>query len=477
MGGATFQVGEQKVQPGVFVRVTGSGEVTEVALAQGIVAALFRSSWGPLGTPVYLSNKEEVTTTFGSAGTVTVPQEAFLGGCNQVLGYRLGSGGEKASITLSDTTADNPVEAVRITALHAGVRGNDFTLTLRDSLTNGEERELLVFEGVTLRQTIAFAKGGQEAQALVTAVENSASLWLTATLLAEGNGILAPVTQMALAGGKDPEVTGESYSSGLSALEALDWNVLCLDTNDNVTHMVGQTYIDRVREDGKRVCVVLGEPTDVALNTRLSDAASFNDPAVIYVANGFKGGDNVQREGYLAAARVAGMVASADITDSLTHAVVKNAVEVTGALTNAQKRQATQSGALVFSMNARNQVQIEYGITTFITPTADFDAGWKKIRRMRTRDELINRIVYAWDPVIGTINNDSEGRATLVASAQQIMDKMVAEKALRQGSIFGEDPSHPAQGDSAWFVAQVYDNDSAEHVYIAFAFQFAEAMA
>ena len=126
------------------------------------------------------------------------------------------------------------------------------------SLTNGEERELLVFEGVTLRQTIAFAKGGQEAQALVTAVENSASLWLTATLLAEGNGILAPVTQMALAGGKDPEVTGESYSSGLSALEALDWNVLCLDTNDNVTHMVGQTYIDRVREDGKRVCVVLG---------------------------------------------------------------------------------------------------------------------------------------------------------------------------------------------------------------------------
>ena len=111
-------------------------------------------------------------------------------------------------------------------------------------------------------------------------------------------------------------------------------------------------------------------------------------------------------DGYKAAARVAGMVAAASITDSLTHAVVQGATGIEGALTNAEIEQAIQSGALVFSMSAQKQVHIESGITTFVTPTADMDAGWKKIRRMKTRDNLIERIVAAWDPLIGKINND-----------------------------------------------------------------------
>jgi len=56
-------------------------------------------------------------------------------------------------------------------------------------------------------------------------------------------------------------------------------------------------------------------------------------------------------------------------------------------------------------MSAQKQVHIEYGINTFVTPTADMNAGWKKIRRVRTRDNLMDRITATWDPLIGKINN------------------------------------------------------------------------
>lgn len=471
MAGAVFQVGEQKIRPGVYVRVTNIGEPPEAIVPQGIVAALFRASWGPLAQVTYLENADAVTATFGSAGTIDTALEAFRGGCRRVVGYRLGSGGAKASITLKDT-ATTPADVVTITAKYEGVRGNDFKVTVRDSLTDTTKRELLLYEGVTLLQAITFAKGTGEPQALVDAVNASNSPYITATKVADGNGILATVTQQALTGGQDPTVNGQSYSAGLSAIEAIDWNVLAVDTDDTSTHAVVQTYIDRVRNEGKRVIGVVGEPTSVQLSTRLANARAFNDPAIVYVANGFKGSDGVAREGYKAAARVAGMIAAANITESLTHYVVKGATEIVGALTNAEIEQAIQSGALVFTMSAQKMIQIEYGINTFVVPTADMDMGWQKIRRVRTRDNLMDRIAATWEPLVGKVTNSPDGRATLIAAAQGIINKMIAEGALLDGSIW-EDPNNPPAGDSAWFVVAVDDLDSLEKIYITFQFRFA----
>ena len=465
MAGAIFQVGEQKVRPGVYVRVTSAGESSAAVVPQGIVATLFRSSWGPLGEPVVLENEPSALQRF-SGGTVDAVQENFRGGCRQVVGYRLGTGGAKAMVTLQDTTAV-PVDAVKLEALYEGVRGNNFTVTIRGSLSDDTKRELLLYEGATLRQTVEFTKGVGEAAALVEALSDSP--WVAATLVAEGT--LAVVAQAPFAGGEDPTVTGEAYSAGLSAIEAVDWNVLCVDTDDAVTHAVVQAYIDRVRNEGKRVLAVVGEPASVELSTRFANARGFNGPAIIYVANGFIDAAGNDLDGYKAAARVAGMVAAAQITDSLTHAVVRGATGIEGALTIAEIEQAIESGALVFTMSAKKQVHIESGITTFVTPTADMDAGWKKIRRMRTRDNLIERIVATWDPIIGKINNNPDGRATLIAAAQGIINQMVGEGALI-GGTFVEDPNNPPVGDSAWFVAAVDDIDSAERLYIEFGFQF-----
>ncbi|HHY06917.1 MAG TPA: hypothetical protein GX532_08100, partial [Clostridia bacterium] len=51
MAGATYQVGEQKERPGIFIRTENVGEPPEAIIPQGTVAALFRASWGPLELP------------------------------------------------------------------------------------------------------------------------------------------------------------------------------------------------------------------------------------------------------------------------------------------------------------------------------------------------------------------------------------------------------------------------------------------
>lgn len=473
MAGATFLVGEQKVRPGVYVRVTSAGEGPSPAIPSGIVAALVRATWGPLGQASVLEAAEDVARVYGSGGSVDAILEAFRGGCRRVVAHRLGSGGAQASVTLRDTS--NPtVDVVRVQARHVGTRGNDLRVTVRDSLADPTRRELVVYEGTTVRQVITFAKGAGEPQALVDAVAASGSEWITATKLADGNGILAAVNQVALTGGADPAVSGQDYSAALTAIEAVEWNVLAVDSEDPAIHATVAAYVDRVRGQGKRVLAVVGEPTTVALGTRLNNAKALNHPAVVYVANGFLGADGAARQGYRAAARVAGMIAAAPITDSLTHAVVRGAVDLVGPLTNAEIEQAIRSGALVFSLNAQRQVQVEYGINTLVTLSADQDAGWKKIRRVRTRDNLMDRIVAAVDPLIGRVNNSPDGRATLIAAMQGVINAMVREGALLDGTV-REDPANPPQGDSAWFVIEVNDLDSAEKVYLTFGFRFSPA--
>ncbi|MFZ7103374.1 MAG: phage tail sheath subtilisin-like domain-containing protein [Peptococcaceae bacterium] len=470
MGGIIFLEGETKIRPGVYIRTTKVGLSEGAVVSQGVAAVLFRSSWGPLNQVVDLEAAEEAKNIFGTSGTVAAITEVFRGGARRVKAFRLGTGGEKGKVNLQDTE-ETPVDVVQIEAKYPG--GKELNATIRESLVDDSQKELLIYEGFTLADKFSFAAGGvNEPQNLVDAVNTQGSAWIAAAKLADGNGTVAQVSQEDLTGGADPAVAGTEYEAGLAALEIESWNVLAVDSEDAAVHAAVQTYIDRVRGEGKRVRAVLGEGTGVALATRLTNAQAFNDLAITYVANGFKNSAGTEITGYPAAARMAGKSAAAGITRSLTHEVIEGAVDVAGKLTNAEVEEAVQSGALVFTANSSGQVQVEYDINTLVTLDADQDAGWRKNRRVRTRDNLIDRIVAAWDPLIGKVNNSPDGRATLIAAAQDIVNKMIGEGALVSGTVKLDETNLPA-GDSAWFVIEeLADLDSTEKIYLTVGFQF-----
>lgn len=457
-----FQAGEQKIRPGTYFRTRSSGTNERGSL--GVVGGLIRSTWGPTDVAVAIESEAQAEQVYGSGGTVAEFVRQALRKARRVVTVRQGSGGAKATVDLTAGVTDK----VRLDAAYVGVRGNTFTVTKRVSLTDASRNEVLVYESGVLRETISYAPGSDDATALAAAV-NAQSALLDAAVLAIG--AVDAVAATPLAGGTDPTVNGAAQTAALALLGAEDFSVLAVDAEDTTTHALVAAQVNTWRNAGKRVRAVIGEPTSVAWATRRTNSAAFNSEAVDYVGHGIKEGATTI-EGWKAAVRVAGEEAGSELTDSITHRVLEHATDTVGSLTNAEVEQAILSGMIVFTKNARRQVQIEYGINTLVNLAPTQDAGWKKIRRVRTRDELLTRVALRTDPLVGQVNNDPSGRALIRAEIQGAINELIGEGALLSGTAL-EDPANVPSGDAAYFVAEVDDLDSIEKIYETFGFRFA----
>ena len=470
-----YSNGETMVRPGIYFRTTNGSGTELIGARNGVVSVAFKANWGPLGEIVTLNSPSEIGDYYGDdSGTgsnVAILEKIFMGGASQIKAVRVGAGGTNASTTLKDTTADTAVDVIKLTAKYAGTR--PLTVTIKDSLSVETQRECIIHSGTKELTKVVFAKGSGEADALVAAINANTAAIVTAQKLADGNGTLAALAQQAFTTpGVSPTVENTDYSNAFTVLESAQWNVLCVDTNDTAVHALVKAFISRANDAGLMGIAVVGEPTSVAYATRKGDAAAFNSENIVYVLNGFKI-DGTVYEGFDAAAVAAGLLAYLPASDSPTHKVISGATEVVGPLTNTQVIECLQSGALVFTVSATGSVWIEQGINTLNQLSADQDAGWKKIRRTKTRFELIQRILENTEGIIGSVGNDSNGRATFIAIANGVINQMIAENKLVSGEVT-EDPRNPAKGDSAWFIISVQDLDSIEKVYITYQFMFAE---
>lgn len=465
----TFTVGEAKIRPGVYQRRYKESAGASAGERNGIGLGLIRANWGPLNTVVDFTPDTSVAKIFGTDPTKTqdLITEMFAGGITKGHFVRVGTGGTAPTITLKDT-ASSAADAVKITGAYVGSRS--FTVSIRDSLT-GAGRECIFYEGTTEFAKVSFAADGAEADGLVKAINDNLDDFV-ALKIAAGNGTLATITQATMTAGTDPTVVTAAYSTALDTLYTAHGNCLCVDTEDTAVHALVQVWVNKVYSNGGYVTACLSEPKSVSLEKRMADAAGFNDEKIMYVLNGAKNAAGTEYNGWRNAARIGGMIASVPSNVSLTHTVVNGYTTLIEPLTPSQIETALQRGCIVLTTNSAGQVWIEQGINTLVTPDGNMDAGWKKIRRVKTRFELMQRIGDTLDLLVGKINNDSDGRATIVAAIKGVISRMVGEKKLLQGDAF-EDEANPAQGDSAWFTIEVDDIDSVEKVYLAYRFRYA----
>jgi hypothetical protein len=468
MPGEVFVLGEQKIRPDIYVRWHNAGDVRVVTGTVGIAAAVIKSNWGPLGQVLTIETPTDIAKKLGSGAGPDGIQEIFNGGTSSVLAIRVGTGGTKATITLKDTTAE-PIDAVKLDSKYPTTRS--FKVTVRDSLEDTSLRELLLYENTRQLERVTFAKGETEPADLVAAV-GAVSEYLTAAKVADGNGTLAAIADQALTGGADATVIGTDYADAFELLERKFFDSITVDSEDASVHASLQSFVNRMLADGGgRIIGVVGEPTSVAFETRKTNAKAFNDFAMVYIGNGFETASGAL-EGAKAAARVAGIIASSAYNASLTHVPITGSIGLVGELTNTQYKEAIQSGMLTFSLNPDGLAQIDYGINTKVTLLDDEDEGWKKIRRTRTRFELIDRVVFTLHPYLGKWNNNADGRAFVITIANGIIEKMIREGGLESGKLI-IDPDNAPEGDSSWFrFSELVDLDSIEKIYLDFGFQF-----
>lgn len=461
----TFVLGETKVRPGAYFNIQKKGDNAAASIMNGVTAVIFKADFGPLNIPVELNHEAGYEQIFGTALTTDAVREAIAGGAETVIACRVGNGGTKGAVSLKDADGS---DVVTVTAKYPGEKG--FTVTVREKLSDSASKECIFYAGTTEFERVVFASGEGEAKALVDALAGSGNF--TAEL-SEGkeDAQLALVSQGEFTAGSNPQTTAEDYSNAFAQIEPYEFNTVCVDTEDPEIHLLLQSFLNRIYDAGSLALAVVAEKHTVDLEDRISHAAAFNDEKMVYVLNAWVDEQGTEIDGYQTAARIAGMVGAAPANSSLTHTVVGGFSDLMEKLTNTEVTLAETKGCMVLSKNKSKQVWIDNAVNTLVTPADNQDDGWKKIRRVKTRHELIRRVNTIAEDLDGKLDNDTNGRATVISQIQGVGDAMREEGKLVAFEV-AESSANIADGDSAWFEMDVVDKDSMEHIYLTFRFQF-----
>ena len=461
----TFILGETKVRPGSYFNIQKKGGNAAAGIMNGVTAIIFKADFGPLNTAVELSAEDGYEQTFGTGLTTDAIREAIAGGAKTIIACRVGNGGTQGTIDLKDTAKE---DALSITAKYPGDK--DCAVTVREKLSDSTLKECIFYTGTTEFEKVEFVSGEGEAKALVDALASSKNFKAE---LKEGkeSALLEIVSQSAFTKGTNPQTTTGDYSNAFAQVELYEFNTICLDTEDTEIHLLLQSFVNRIFDAGSLAQAVVAEKHTVELETRIKHAAAFNDEKMNYVLNARVDEQGTTIDGYQTAARIAGMIGAVAANSSLTHTVISGFTEILEKLTNTDMISAEKRGCIVLSYNKAKQVWIDNAINTLITPADNQDDGWKKIRRVKTRFELIRRINTTTDDLVGKVDNDNNGRATVISQIQGVGDSMREEGKLIACAVT-ESSAYKADGDSVWFDIDVIDKDSMEHIYLTFLFRF-----
>lgn len=465
-----YNAGETKKRPGVYQRHTNTGFDALGSSQDGICAIPVQASWGPLGKVMKITQASDLIKTYGSGTygtgyTVPAAQAMFDGGASIVYTYRLGTGGAAATKELGT--------GLTATAKYPGTL--PLTLAVQTKLGDSTKKQFLVYANNALVETWEFAADGKaEGANLIEAAKDSAYVTISGT--ATEVSVLAAASG-SMTGGTNPTVANSNYSEAFAAFEPYYYNCIALDKDDdeNMTlSLLLQSYLDNAYKMGKLGIAVVGEKTSVTFENRCKHAKAFNDAKVVYLGGGWMNGSD-SKDGVLSICHTAGVIASTPSNRGITHTVISGGTDLCESLTYSQYEEAIDAGMLMVSMSADGSIWYDTGITTLTNPETDVqDDGWKKIRRVKVRFEMINRIDLALAPKVGKVSADSDGIADIVQAGQRVLNSMVSEGKLQTGVTFAEDPENQFTGDSAWFIIQADDIDSLEKIYLVYQFRYSQ---
>lgn len=468
--GGFFKAGEEKIRPGVYHRYTNT-TVKQVSY-DGVVAATIKSNWGPVGQLVELNRVSDIYNKFGDGGsnsTLDVLEQVFKGGASTILAVRVGTGGTKATAILKDSEG---IDAVKITAKYPGSRALSYTI--RPMIGNASQKVMEFYDGTNAIESVNFVAGTTEADTLVAAGKWSKLFDFEKVSAYSGNKELKNMQLTQITAGTDPTTTAAEYSTAFTLLEPYRFNCVCIDTEDSAVVTLLQAYVNQAYEGGRNIFGVVGQKTTKMLAERQTEASNLNDYNMIYVGDGWTEGTDVY-DGYIAAARVAGIVASTPSNQSVTHVKIEEASGLSENLKNSEIDDCINNGMVIFTTSSENEVWIESGVTTLVKPESNDDDGWKKIKRTKVRFELLTRADIACEGLIAKVGNDTDGRSTIITAIQGICNAMVQEGKIYDGAVVEIDPDNQPRGDSAWFNITVDDMDTLEKVYLNYNFRFTSA--
>lgn len=440
-------ISQNKVLPGFYLNVKSAPPAKLNFGASGVAAICESLNWGPVATPVSITQATDIFQTLGYS--ITDPEmlflrELFLGsttpdgvqrtsGANSVLLYRpAATGAAQAAATMGTLTA---------TAKYPGIRGNDISVSVTaDPDNSGYFYVVTAVDGE--------AQDNQHVNAISALSANS---WVTFS----GTGSLAASAATALSGGLNGTVASTVYASFLNAIEPLAFNVLVYDGTDSTVQASVVAFVKRLREN-----------QGIKIRAVMPGNAPADYDAITSPVNGIVLSDGTTLTAAQACWWFGGCAAGANYNQSLTYAVHPGAVDVSPKYTLEQAKSYVQSGNLVF-FESDGTVRVLSDIDTLTTFTAEKSSAFSMNRTMRTLDYLANYLHTDFgNHNVGQTDNNTAGRNLIKKQIVGLMNTMQANSAIQNFTSDDVTVDAGAAPDSIVVALAVQPLDAIEKIYM-----------
>lgn len=464
----TYKKGIAQGRAGVWYRFSAEQQAVTESI-DGRAGVVVQGSWGNVDEVSYLTNKSQVEEAFGTEGTAGVINKLFDGGISEVFAIRAtGDDAEKATLTLNTKSGDMGANEGELVLELKCPGTRQIQLQLKANLGDPTLKTLTIFEDTTVLEEFPIVAGIEvdEVQSIIDMLANSQYVAVKQAPEHDDSSIVEAVATTEFTGGVDPTITVDSYADALVKLEKYRVNTLSLDTVDEDVIALAQEYVNRLFDNGKFVILVVATKADADFQQKILQARGLNDRNVVLIdgAGYTDSKGNVVDEEEIAA-QYAAMVASTSSKYATTLMPVENAFALVSSYSTDEYRNANVSGLVTLSIDDFDRIVIERGITTLskLDPEIE-DAGWKKIKRLKTRNEMFYRLIKRLAQYISRTNNDDEGREFLRGQAILELDEMAQEKKI--APEFDVVQTDEIEGpDKVSFDIRAYDYDSLEEIY------------
>lgn len=480
MAGGTWRI-QNKVRPGVYINVKSDGKpVVNTPLGRLLMFQNKPLGWGKKGIIELTATSDFIALTgHNNTDEVLTPVHEALKNAETVLLLNDFTGGAKATGTKSGVYTVN--------AKYEGEQGNNISVSFVPSPAvgdaNTQDVTVTTIFGtkqvdqvkITLPKanTDAIAKAGLTNEKQLEIHNDYVDITfgtpaeVTSELAAKGeyplytaifNGLTQSATNVTLTGGTsgtnnvvndmDDYLENEYYAVATTA----GW-----EESSNIHKLLAEE-IKILRENvGIKVRAVIPNTTNVA----------YNYEGVSTVLNGYVLNDGTVISPNIAAARFAGMSASATPDQALTYAQLDDAVEAKPKLNNDKTIEALNAGQIVFTTRAGQRVVVEQDINSLTKFTDTKSKDFSKNRIIRTLDEICTNTAQTFETsFLGKVSNNEFGRDLFKANRVSYLSGLESQNVIRD---FDPSDLSLAQGDDKDAVLMdlyVTPVDSMEKLYV-----------
>lgn len=388
LGGGTYTA-QNKVLPGSYINFVSLAKASATLSDRGIATMPLELDWGVEGAVFEVTNadfQKNSQKIFGYAynhDKMKGLRDLFKN-ITTLFAYRLNGGGAKASNTYA-------------TAKFGGVRGNDIKIIIQKNIDDESKFDVKTVLDTTVVDVQTVSAIGELVSNDYVTFKADATLEVTAGI--------------ALSGGANAEVTGESHQTYLDKVEKYSFNAIGVVATEDSIKALYENFCKRLREE-------IGAKFQAVIYTKAADYEG-----VINVKN--KTLDADWSEACLVY-WVTGIAAGCAINKSNLNKIYDGEFTVDVDYTQAQLIEAIQAGEFTLHQ-VGSDIRVLEDINSLVTTSDTKGDIFKDNQTIRVIDQIANDDAVLFNTkYLGVVPNDEAGRisfwADVVKHRQQLQE-------------------------------------------------------